>query len=72
MCDLYGPLNQLLLVADATLTGSHYKMDIINGVGHLRSDSVVPLVLCTVVCNGWGTNIVLQVPWDSANLPEKG
>jgi hypothetical protein len=72
MCDLYGPLNQLLFAAGATLTGSHYKMDIISGVGHLRSDSVVPPVLCTVVCNGWGTNIVLQVPWDSANLPEKG
>jgi hypothetical protein len=26
----------------------HYKMAIINGVGHLRSKSVVLLVLCTV------------------------
>ena len=38
-------------MAGATLTGSHYKMDIISGVGHLRSDSVVLLVLCTVVYN---------------------
>jgi hypothetical protein len=39
-------------MAGATLMGDHYKMDIISGVGHLRSDSVVLLVLCTVVCNG--------------------
>jgi hypothetical protein len=29
----------------------HYKMDIISGVGHPRLDLVVPLVLCTIVCN---------------------
>jgi hypothetical protein len=34
----------------------HY---IISSVGHLRSDSIMPLVLCTVACNGWGTGIVL-------------
>jgi hypothetical protein len=27
----------------------HYRTDIISSVGHLRSDSVMPLVLCTVV-----------------------
>jgi hypothetical protein len=58
-------------VADAALKGGHYRTDIISGVGHLRSDSVVPLVLCMVACNGWGTNIVLQVPRDSANPVEK-
>jgi hypothetical protein len=26
----------------------HYRMNIINGVGHPRLNSVVPLVLCTV------------------------
>jgi hypothetical protein len=26
----------------------HYKTDVISGVGHLRSDSVMPLVLRTV------------------------
>jgi hypothetical protein len=50
--------------------GGHYKMDIISGVGHLRSDSVVSLVLCMVACNGCGTSIVLQVPQDSANPTE--
>jgi hypothetical protein len=30
----------------------HYRTDIISSVGHPRSDSVVPLVLCKVVCNG--------------------
>jgi hypothetical protein len=30
------------------LMDGHYRMDVISGVGHLRSDSVVLLVLCTV------------------------
>jgi hypothetical protein len=50
----------------------HYRTDLISDVGHLRSDSVVPLVLCIVACNGWGTDIVLQVLWDSTNPAEKG
>jgi hypothetical protein len=50
----------------------HYKMDIISGVGHPRLDSVMPLVLCMVTCNGWSTGIVLQVPRDSINPTEKG
>jgi hypothetical protein len=29
----------------------YYKTDIISVVGHLRSDSLVPLVLCTVCCS---------------------
>jgi hypothetical protein len=37
----------------------YYRTDIISGVGHLRSDSVLPLVLYTVACNGWGISIVL-------------
>jgi hypothetical protein len=28
----------------------HYRIDVVSGVGHPRSDSVVPLVLCTVCC----------------------
>jgi hypothetical protein len=28
----------------------HYRMDVISGVGHLRSDSVVLLVLYTICC----------------------
>jgi hypothetical protein len=47
-------------------------MNIISDMGHSRSDSVMSLVLCMVVCNGWGTSIVLQVPMDSANPVEKG
>jgi hypothetical protein len=50
----------------------HYRANIISGVGHMTSNSVVPLVLCTVACNGWGTNIVLQISRDSTNLAEKG
>jgi hypothetical protein len=50
----------------------HYMTYIISDVGHPKSDSVVPLMLCTVACNGWGTGIVLQVPWDSTNPAKKG
>jgi hypothetical protein len=59
-------------MAGAALMDGHYRTDIISGVGHLRSDSVVPLVLCMVACNGWGTGIVLQVLRDSTNPAEKG
>jgi hypothetical protein len=48
------------------------RSDIISSVGHLRSDSVMLLVLCMVACNSWGTDIVLQVPQDSANPVENG
>ena len=52
---IIGPWIQWLFVASAALTDGHYRTDIIRSVGHPRSDSVVALVLCTVVCNGWGT-----------------
>jgi hypothetical protein len=45
-------LNPMVIVAGAALMGGHYKTDIIIGVGHLRLDSVVALVLCMVACNG--------------------
>jgi hypothetical protein len=45
--------------ADAALMGSHYRMDIISGVGHPRSDSIIPLVLCMVAYNIQGTGVVL-------------
>jgi hypothetical protein len=50
----------------------HYRTDIISGVGHSRSNSVMLLVLCTVACNIHGTGIVLQVPQDSVNSTKKG
>jgi hypothetical protein len=34
-------------------------MNIISSVGHLRSDSVVPLVLCTIAYNIQGIGVVL-------------
>ena len=37
----------------------HFRTYIISGVGHPRSNSVVPLVLCTVAYNEWGISIVL-------------
>jgi hypothetical protein len=45
----------------------HYRKYIISGVGHSRSDSVVPLILWMVAYSDRGTGIVLQVPRDSAN-----
>ena len=59
-----------MFVTGVALMGGHYRTYIINGVGHPRSNSVVPLVLCTVAYNIWGTGVVLQVPQDSTNLVE--
>ena len=70
MCVLYGSWIQWLFVAGAPFKGGRYTY-IISGVGHPRSNSIMPLVLsllCMVMYNGRGTNIVLQVPWDSANV----
>jgi hypothetical protein len=72
MCVLYRPWIQWLFVVGTALMGSHYRTDIISSVGHPRSDSVVLLMLSTVVCNIWGIGIILQVSLDSANLAEKG
>jgi hypothetical protein len=59
-------------MAGSALTSGHYRMDIISGVGHLRLDSVMPLVLCTVVYNIRDTGVVLHVPRDSANSTRNG
>ena len=67
MCVLYGLWIQWLFVGGTALKGGNYRMNIISGMGHLRSDLVVPLVLCTVAYNGWGTSIILQVPQYSTN-----
>jgi hypothetical protein len=54
-------------MAGVALMGGHYRKDIISGVGHPRSDLVMPLVLCTIVYNIQGSGVILQVPWDSTN-----
>jgi hypothetical protein len=69
---LYEPWIQWLFVAGTALMGGYYKTDIISGVGHPRSNSVVPLVLCTIACNIRGTGVVLQVHRDSVNSTENG
>ena len=43
----------------ATLTDSHYRANIISSVGHLRSDPIMPLMLCTIAYNIQGTSVVL-------------
>ena len=68
---LYGHGSNSCFVAGTTLVGDHYRVDIINVMGHSRSDSVMPLVLCMVAYNIRGTVVVLQVPRDSVNLAEK-
>ena len=60
-----------MFMVGAALTSGHYKTDIISGLGHPKSNSVVPLVLYTVMCNCWGIGIILQVSWDSADPVEK-
>ena len=74
MCVLYGCIGSngfVTKVQPFPMVG-HYRTDFISGVGHPRLDSVMPLVLSMVACNGWGTDIVLQVFRNSVNLVEKG
>ena len=61
VCVLYESFgsNDFMTKVQSFLMVDHYRMDVISGVGHLRLDLVVPLVLHTVTCNGWGTDIVL-------------
>jgi hypothetical protein len=73
MC-VYGGFgsNGLVTKVQPFLMDGHYRTNFISDVGHPRSDSVMLLVLCMVVCTGWGTSIVLLVPRDSINPVEKG
>jgi hypothetical protein len=64
--------NGFVTKAQPFLMNGHYRTDIISSVGHSRSDSIVPLVLCTVAMQYPSTSIVLQVPWDNINPTEKG
>jgi hypothetical protein len=59
-------------MASATLTDSHFMMDIIGNVDHPTLNSIMLLVLCTVAYNIRGTGIVLQVSRDSANSVGNG
>jgi hypothetical protein len=74
MCMLYGGFGSNGFVTKVQLfpMDGHYRTNIISGVGHPRSDSVVPLMLFVVACNGWGTGIVLQIPRDSTNRDKRG
>jgi hypothetical protein len=67
----FGP-NGFVTNVKSFLMDGHYRMDIISGMGHPRSDSVMPLMLYIVACNGWASSIVLQFSRDSTNLAEKG
>jgi hypothetical protein len=70
VCACFGS-NGFMTRCSHSLMDSHYRTYIINGVGHLRSDSVVTLVLCTITYNIRGTGVVLQVHWDSTNPSKK-
>jgi hypothetical protein len=62
MCVYYMGLgSNVCFMVGIALTGGHYRTDINSGVGHPRSASVVPLVLCTVAYNIWGTSVIVQV-----------
>jgi hypothetical protein len=67
MCDLYGPWIQWLFMANTALMGRSLQDICLSDMGHPRLDSIMLLVLRTVVCNGWGTGIVPQVSQESAN-----
>ena len=54
------------------LMGGHYRTDIISDVGYPMSDSVVLLMICMIVYNTWGTDVVLLVHQDYANPARKG
>jgi hypothetical protein len=72
MCVFYGGFksNGFVIKVQSFPIDGHYRTNIISCVGYPRLDSVMPLVLYTVVCNDWGTDIVLQVPRDSTNPAE--
>jgi hypothetical protein len=59
-------------MANTALTSGHHRMNIISGMGHPGSDSVMLLVLCIVAYNIRGTDVVLQVLRDSANPARNG
>jgi hypothetical protein len=46
-------------MANVALMSNYYRMNIISVVGYLRSDSVVPLVLCIAAYNIWGIGVIL-------------
>jgi hypothetical protein len=46
-------------MADAAVTGGHYRINIINGVDYLRSDSIMLLLVCMVAYNIRGTGICI-------------
>jgi hypothetical protein len=50
----------------------HYRMDVISGMGHLRSDSVVLLVLHTVRCAMIGASTLYYRSLGITSTPENG
>jgi hypothetical protein len=42
--------NSFVIKTHSFPTDSHYRMDVISGVGHPKSNSIEPLVLHTVCC----------------------
>ena len=73
MCVCYMSLGSNgCFMANVALTGGQDRTDIISGVGHPRSDSVMLLVLCMVTYKIRGTDVVLQIPRDSANPARNG
>ena len=60
MCVCVGfGFNSFVTKYSHSLIDGHYRTYIISFVGHPRSDSFVPLVLCTIAYNIQGTVIVL-------------
>jgi hypothetical protein len=54
VCGGFGSNDFVIKMQSFPIDG-HYRMNVISGVGHPRSDSVVLLVLCMVCCTMIGT-----------------
>jgi hypothetical protein len=53
VCVSFGS-NGFMIKTQPFLIDGHYRKDIISGVGHPRSDSIMPLVLCMVAVEWLG------------------
>jgi hypothetical protein len=64
--------NAFVTKMQSFLMDGHYRIDVISGVSHLRSDLVVPLVLRTVCCEMIGVPVLYYRSLRTALILLKG
>jgi hypothetical protein len=64
--------NAFMTKMQSFLMDGHYRIDVISGVGHLRSDSVVPLVLHAICCEMTGIPVLYYRSLGTASTLLKG